>query len=99
MKRVKGEATAKSIWKFPMEIQGSIRLWMPTGAVILDIQTQLGELCLWALVDPGAKPEWRHFALRGTGHTFTDDAGVYIGTALMLGGSLVWHVFELEDKG
>lgn len=43
-----------------------------------------------------AKPDQRawEFCVFGTGHPVDD--GMYVGTALTLGGQLVWHLFKRE---
>lgn len=84
----------RSVWKFPVGI-GKFGLRMPQGSQFLHVDTQGGEPHLWALVDPTAKPEERHFEVFGTGHPI-DDVQKYqhIGTFQMHGGALVFHLFE-----
>lgn len=89
----------KTIWKFSFPIADEFSFEMPVGAQILSVQVQNGpsgeNACLWALVDPSAPREDRAFRIRGTGHDAAGiDAETFIGTFQMLGGSLVWHLFN-----
>lgn len=84
-----------TIWKFPFPIHDRLALEMPTGARILAVQMQGTAPCLWALVDPDAKPQSRFFYIFGTGHPVPDKKiGAFVGTFQMAGGALVWHLFE-----
>ena len=85
---------AKTIWKYPFEIKDDLTIEMPAGAEILSVQVQHGEPCIWVLVDPSNKWDVRHFMVRGTGHSVDFD-GRFIGTIQIMGGSLVFHLFEL----
>lgn len=87
----------RSIWKYPLAIADEIQeIDMPIGAKILTVQIQRGVACMWALVDPEAEKTKRAFKIIGTGHPIKVDVTLdYIGTVQQLGGTLVWHVFEL----
>lgn len=86
-----------TIWKYPLEITDEQNIRMPKGANILTAQIQGGTLCLWAIVDPKAPLVSRWIGIVGTGHPMAQEMEcVYLGTAQMAGGALVWHVFELE---
>lgn len=72
------------------------RFQMPVGAKVLFVHEQNGNPCMWALVDPEAPTEIRAFRMVGTGHLvddITDES--YCGTALLLQGSFVIHIFEV----
>ena len=84
------------IWKFPLEVTDDECLEMPFGARVLTIQTQNGKPCLWALVEPGSSPILRKFRIVGTGHEF-DGKGEYVGTFQLMGGALVFHVFDVSE--
>ena len=84
-----------TIWKFPLDAEDVIELDMPEGAEALHVSTQYGNPCLWARVDPKAPTEKRRFRFAGTGHPLTDDVGRHIGSWLMQGGALVFHLFEM----
>lgn len=72
---------------------------MPRGASVLHVHEQAGEICLWAMCEPEAKPVARRFVVFPTGGSVLfpigDAAGEveYLGTAHA--GALVWHVFEV----
>jgi len=87
----------KTIWKFKLETTEIQEIEMPMYAEILCVQTQNEIPCLWALVDPTAEKEIRHFEVFGTGHPIEQDHPYrrnYIGTYQLCGGDFVLHVFE-----
>ena len=83
----------KQIWKFEIK-EGCII--MPIGAKILSVQSQRERGMIWALVDPNAEDEPRHFAIVGTGETFDETNMTYIGT--FQDSPFVWHLFEWKIK-
>ena len=84
-----------TIWKFPLRVDDDVRVPMPRGAQVLAVQEQHGAPCIWALVDPEAQKDLRHFRIVGTGHPFEEaDAYRHLGTFQMHGGALVFHLFE-----
>lgn len=85
-----------TIWKYELGLQDHQTLQLPEGAQLLHVGNQHGALCLWALVDPDAKVIDRRIYVVGTGHKLPTACKLarYIGTAMMLGGTLVWHVFD-----
>ncbi len=85
----------RSVWKFPLRAQGKQSLYMPLGAKILSVGPQGEHICLWADVDTEANPMPRDIFVFGTGHEMPEgDQFNYLGTAHLMGGSLVLHVFE-----
>lgn len=91
----------KAIWKFAIEdARDKFEIEMPIGTEILCVQTQHEKPCIWALVDTGegVEKESREFRMSETGHPLNDDLDlIYIGTFQILGGDLVFHVFELKS--
>ena len=83
-----------TVWKFPLPMTNVAEVSMPTGARILYVGIQAGEPFLWAAVDPNAEAERRRVRVAGTGHGL-GDVGAYIGSFMMAGGALVFHVFEM----
>jgi hypothetical protein len=80
-----------SIYKY--RISGApCKVAMPHGAVILSVQMQGADLCVWALVEPGREPEARIFEVYGTGAVF-DSLGLEH-AATVQDGAIVLHVFE-----
>lgn len=96
------------IWKYELTQTTLNTLEMPVGAKVLTVQMQHNIPCVWALVKVGTpsltgaaycKVERRTFEIVGTGQPFENaDKATYIGTVQMLGGSLIWHIFEITEK-
>lgn len=94
----------RAVWKYPMGNweTGMFSTEMPFGAEVLSLDWQHGNLCMWALVDPDAVKEQRHFIIVGTGHEYSTEwpernltSEGYRGTFQYLGGDLIFHVFEV----
>lgn len=84
-----------TIWKFPIPIMDTIQIEMPAEAKILCVQVQGDTPTLWAIVDPEALKVKRTFYVRGTGHQmYGAEKSLYVGTFQILGGSLVFHLFD-----
>lgn len=94
----------KIIYKYELPIAYDAEVQMPAGAQVLCVQTQNEVPHLWAIVDPTACVEKRHFRVLGTGQPFATGAGSlafddeplgsYIGTFQLQGGRWVFHAFE-----
>lgn len=95
----------KTVFKYPIEFPADeVVLDLPSGAVFVSVGVQNGGLFLWALVDPDA-PEAKHRLLvRGTGHSIKEAVDP-LGSFMLQGGALVFHVFQafthhmLEHRG
>ena len=86
------------VYKYEVPVTSVFMLYLPRGAKILSFQTQREKPTIWALVDETVDDtEQRAFFLVGTGHPVPDDL-TYIGTTLMAGGDLVWHLFEKDES-
>jgi hypothetical protein len=87
-----------TIWKY--EIHGGSML-LPKGAILLCVQAQEGNPCLWAEVNPQeAEMVPRNFLIYGTGWVIADIKNikkVYVGTYQQ--GPYVWHVYEDISNG
>lgn len=86
----------KQIWKFSLG-EGSNTILMPKDAEILTVQTQQLIPVIWALVDPNAEKEERHFEVFATGENIHCDMGIerkYINTFQIADGILIYHLFE-----
>lgn len=89
----------KEIWKYTILVEDFLEIKMPVDSMVLTIQVQRGTPCLWVLVNPEAEKETRRFRLAGTGHPIeSQHADMYIGTFQLHGGSLVFHLFEIEQE-
>lgn len=89
-------AAMMAIWKFPLKAQDVQSIEMPAGATILTVQTQGGQPCLWAKVDAAKPKTKRVFETFGTGHPIPEThERAYLGTYQLVGGALVFHVYEV----
>lgn len=89
---------SRSIWKYPLAVVDHQTIDMPTGARVLSVHEQHGQLCMWAEVNanPDGPTETRHVRIKGTGHPIEQGEMIgfkFLGTVLVAGGSLVWHVY------
>lgn len=91
----------KTIWKYvlvPKKGTFNILIDIPKGATVLTAREQGDDICIWAEVNPDEPfKETRIFEVFGTGHEMPIDMGIdrkYIGTASILGGGLIFHVYE-----
>ncbi len=82
----------KTIYKYTLTPQCSFDI--PKGSTILHVGEQHGDAQMWVMVDTDNKTERRSFRSYGTGHVMPDNPGKYIGTFLIEGGGLVFHIFE-----
>jgi hypothetical protein len=91
------------IWKYQLADEARQVVMMPSGAEILSVQQQHGDLQLWAMVDPDLPKQMRVFEIFGTGTTMPDLSSEgrvrrHLATVQTCQGMLVWHVFELQGK-
>lgn len=91
-----GEVQMRTVYKWPVDPNDEITLNIPKGAEILTFQMQDDVPTLWALVDPEAETEQRHFQLAGTGHPIDEAEVGYIDSIQMMGGQPVFHLFEVR---
>ena len=82
----------KTIWRYIIT-PNTLFYSMPEGAKILTVKEQNGEVCIWAEVNPDEKIEMRKIMVYGTGHSVPPEPQEYIGTAHLMGGGLVLHVY------
>lgn len=84
----------KAIYKYQIHGPGSVVIEMPRGAILLHAREQNDTACIWAQVDPSEPPEYRRVFAVETGMTIVPDGGRYLGTAIMINGRYVLHIFE-----
>lgn len=84
------------IGKFIIPVEDYATIIIPAGAKLLHVAEQHGELCLWALIDLTVPVVKRLFRVAGTGHPITglEASWPFVGTGLLMGGKLVFHVFD-----
>jgi hypothetical protein len=81
------------VWKYVLAPVPEQTINIPVGAQLLHVAEQNGQLCLWAKVDLSGAVVSRRFYVAATGYEMPSYVE-HIGTALMQGGDLVFHVFE-----
>lgn len=87
-----------TVYKYPIPIDDDFALNLPKDARVLTVQTQKGEPFIWVLINPHATQTPRKFILAGIGHPIhRPDLLKYIGSFQLPQGSLVFHLFEVED--
>lgn len=85
----------KTIYKY--ELSPNDRpVMMLAGAEVLTAREQGDKICVWAKVDTAESMQSpRTFHVIGTGHEIPENPNLRnIGTAILQGGGLVFHVFE-----
>lgn len=80
------------VWKYDLA-PGLNELPMPEGGEILTAAAQLDTPVIWAKVDPDRTRVRRTVLAVATGQR-VDALGAYVGTALLLGGNFVLHIFD-----
>jgi hypothetical protein len=85
----------RQIWKFGFEVTDDFSLEMPDGAQILHVESQSLMPCMWVEVDPSAPRVTRNFHVYGTGHHMHSEPQWYLGTFMLHGGALVFHLYEV----
>ena len=94
----------KRIFKYDVPATDHFELELPLDAEVLTFQSQKESFYIWAIIndEEGLNDEKRYFRLAGTGHDLTEDypkIKKYIGTAQIMDGGLVFHLFEVyKDK-
>ncbi len=88
----------KTIWKYDLSILDEQTILISVGAEILSVACQREIPVLWAKVYPDGPQIYRKVQMRGTGHPLNGREGTFVGTAIMAGGALVWHVFVSPEK-
>ena len=92
----------RTVWKYKLEVD-SIRedvfiagtVKVPAGSKTLTVGVQNNSSYVWVEVDPHAPPTYsKKFYSVGTGHGIVPDNTKYIGTVLLNGGTLVFHIYE-----
>jgi len=87
----------KEIWKYIIKADKSM-YEVPENGIIRYVDEQFGEICIWVEVDPDVIKEQRYFEVYGTGHPISNDTMIreYIGSVKLSGGSLIFHIYELN---
>lgn len=83
----------------PSSGKSDVEVTIPWGATVFSIQAMGTGVFLWALVDPDEKETvQRHFRVERTGDTVEWDSKLqHVATIQLMGGGLVFHVFEKKN--
>ena len=81
------------VYKYPLYLGDWVSVTMPEGAEPLSVQVQRGEPYLWARVTVANPPALHHFRIAGTGHDLGSNIGRHVGSFMLPGVNLVFHVF------
>ena len=85
----------RQVWKFPINDADFIEVPEGGRVVHVALQEHSKQICVWIEVDPSTTEiRQRRFRVYGTGWDVPDDAH-HVGSILVSGGALVWHVYEL----
>jgi hypothetical protein len=85
------------VWKYGLD-PILTTLHMPLGAKVLTVGAQVGELRLWAEVDPLRRPEPRQFMAVPIGVEVDLHGMTYVGTVQLSDPDLVFHVYEIHAR-
>lgn len=86
-----------TVYKYPIIESVYQVIELPEGAEILHVANQHEQLCMWCKVDTSKKLVKREFAVYGTGKPLANMHLTYINTFMMLGGTFVYHLFEIDQ--
>lgn len=81
-----------TIWKYRVATKTVLQI--PKGGRVLSVDEQNGDIYIWVLANPNAEKEDRTFLVYGTGHDIPDNPMWFVGTVQLMGGKLVFHIFE-----
>jgi hypothetical protein len=89
----------KTIYKYEISLiavslLGHDHLMLPAGGIVLSVQIQGDNLCLWAEVDVDQPLVSRYFTVVGTGNAVPKENPIYWATVQK--DDVVWHVYELS---
>lgn len=90
----------QTIHKKVLEMTSQQSVSLPVAAKIISVGNQNENLCLWYITNTQIEDsETVVVHIIGTGRELKIDKPVkFIGTVLMMGGQLVWHVFVEEQS-
>lgn len=86
----------RTIYKFPVSPEDALEVALPEGAKFLHVAEQRPEeVAMWFEVDTDKPAKLRSFTIYGTGHSMSKENQTYLGTFILAGGDLVFHLYEL----
>lgn len=86
-----------TVWKWEVG-HGFNEFDMPVSAKIRHADSlDLDSFSIWAEVNPTAPTERRAFQFFGTGQPIPKGL-VYVATSILMGGQIVWHLYEIPVR-
>lgn len=89
---------ARKIFKYKLSETGRNVIKMPERSMILKIDKQFNDLCLWADVETRNDMIDRIIYIYPTGIEIDSGPSTYLNTVVM-GNGLVWHVYDKGVEG
>lgn len=86
----------RTIWKAVLDIADTQTIKVPKGSWFMTAREQGDDICVWFTCDPEQPLEDVVIEMRGTGY-WAPHGGRYLGSGIIHGGSLVFHVFVPHD--
>lgn len=89
----------RRIFKYQLDVVDRQVVRAPRGWKPLSVGVQRDMVCIWASVDPDAEVVDHVFWIHGTGHraVAVEVGAEFLGTVLLHGGDLVFHVFVAKE--
>lgn len=88
----------KTIYTYPIPIEGEFSINLPVRARVIDVTTKHGEPILVAMVDTEADSTLVDFALRRTGTPMDDlDPDDYLGSFTISDGNVTFFLFQVPE--
>ena len=84
----------KTVHKFQLS-PGLTTIGLPEEAKVLHVAEQYNNACIWVELDVGEISFNRNFYTVPTGGEVPHSNKGFIGTVLMMNGSLVFHIYEV----
>lgn len=82
----------KKVFKYPFHVTTSSTVYIPHGSPLRHVGLDpTGTPCVWAEVDPDAKPAPVQLFVVGTGHPIPKEAVRHLGSFVQK--PFVWHVY------
>lgn len=84
-----------TIWKTELKAADVQTIYVPGEAEMLCAREQGETICVWYLCNPSDPMIPNKIRILGTGHNAPDDPGIYLGSASLQGGALIFHIFDM----
>lgn len=86
------------IWKFLLPLAGHVDVTMPKDSWLIRVGVKSNEVFMWAIVQPDAPPETRHFDVFATGQRLPEELDECSWLATVdIEPNLVLHIFENDQ--